>query len=196
MDKSSAGISGQRTRSNNDYKQPNDHAASSRRGRYRHTTVRQWDPPSRTAPRRNEFYQSSSAYSSHYLLRRSVNPVQDFNALTQQEIMDGLVSKSYRFGHRYDGRNHGLYASSIKKYTSTAKRPLNRAEQSQLMRSLQNFTATRSWNWRSLTTTLHSFTSAGVFTPYKPMDERVQLTQATLLSTLLDAIIFKCNQKP
>ncbi len=110
--------------------------------------------------------------------------------------MAGLVSKSHRFGHRYDGRDHGLYASSIKKYTSTAKRPLNRAEQSQLMRLLQNFTATRSWNWRSLTTTLHSFTSAGVFTPHKPMDERVQLTQATLLSTLLDAIIFKCNQKP
>ncbi|WBA79355.1 RAP domain-containing protein [Endozoicomonas sp. GU-1] len=196
MDRSSAGISGQYARSNNDYNQPNDHAASSRHGRYRHITVRQWDPPHRTAPRRNEFYQSSSAYSSHYLLCRSVNPVQDFNALTQQEIMDGLVSKSYRFGHRYDGRDHGLYASSIKKYTSTAKRPLNRAEQSQLMRLLHNFTATRSWNWRSLTTTLHSFTSAGVFTPHKPMDERVQLTQAALLSTLLDAIIFKCNQKP
>uniref|UniRef100_UPI0013D719A9 RAP domain-containing protein n=1 Tax=Endozoicomonas acroporae TaxID=1701104 RepID=UPI0013D719A9 len=98
--------------------------------------------------------------------------------------------------HRYDGRNHGQYASSIKKYTSAAKRPLNRTEQSQLMRLLRNFSATRSWNWRSLTTTLHSFTSAGVFTPHKPMDERVQLTQAALLSTLLDAIIFKCNQKP
>ncbi|WP_163387952.1 DUF1601 domain-containing protein, partial [Endozoicomonas acroporae] len=196
MDKSSAGISGQYTRSNNAYNQPNDHAASSRRGRYRHTTVRQWDPPPRTAPRRNEFYQSSTAYSSQYLLRRSVNPAQDFNALTQQEIMDGLVSKSHRFGHRYDGRDHGLYASSIKKYTSTAKRPLNRAEQSQLMRLLQNFTATRSWNWRSLTTTLHSFTSAGVFTPHKPLDERVKITQTALLSTLLDAIIFKCNQKP
>ncbi|WP_145999772.1 hypothetical protein, partial [Endozoicomonas acroporae] len=95
MDKSSAGISGQYTRSNNAYNQPNDHAASSRRGRYRHTTVRQWDPPPRTAPRRNEFYQSSTAYSSQYLLRRSVNPAQDFNALTQQEIMDGLVSKSH-----------------------------------------------------------------------------------------------------
>ncbi len=28
------------------------------------------------------------------------------------------------------------------------------------------------------------------------MDERVKLTQAALLSTLLDAIIFNCNQKP
>ena len=78
----------------------------------------------------------------------------------------------------------------LKKYTSAAKRPLNRAEQSQLIRMLQNFTPTRRWDWRSLTTTLHSFTSAGVFTPYKPMHERVQLTQAALLSTLLDAIIF------
>ncbi|WP_206680832.1 hypothetical protein, partial [Endozoicomonas acroporae] len=105
-------------------------------------------------------------------------------------------SKSHRFGHRYDGRDHGLYASSIKKYTSTAKRPLNRAEQSQLMRLLQNFTATPSWNWLSLTTTLHSLTTAGVFTPHKPMDERVKRTQAAILSTLLEAIIFKCNQKP
>ncbi|WP_209278608.1 RAP domain-containing protein [Thalassotalea sp. G20_0] len=109
--------------------------------------------------------------------------------------MDGLVSKSYRFGHRYDGRDHGLYASSIKKYTSASKRPLNRAEQSQLMRLLQNFTATRSWNWLSLTTTLHSLTSAGVFTLHKPVDQRVKRAQAALLSTLLDAIIFKCNRK-
>ncbi|WP_422452318.1 hypothetical protein [Endozoicomonas sp. ALC066] len=45
MDRSSAGISGQYTRSDNDYNQPDDHAASSRRGRYRHATVRQWDNP-------------------------------------------------------------------------------------------------------------------------------------------------------
>ncbi len=110
--------------------------------------------------------------------------------------MDGLVNQSARIGHRYDGRHHGQYASSIKKYTSAAKRPLNRAEQSQLICFLKNFNATQSWNWRSLTTTLHSFTSAGVFTPHKPMDERVKLTQAALLSRLLDAIIFNCNQKP
>ncbi|MBO9484658.1 RAP domain-containing protein, partial [Salinisphaera sp. G21_0] len=49
---------------------------------------------------------------------------------------------------------------------------------------------------RSLTTTLHALTSAGVFTPHKPVDERVRHTQVALLSTLLDAIIFKCNQQP
>ncbi|MBO9496075.1 DUF1601 domain-containing protein [Thalassotalea sp. G20_0] len=193
MDSRSAGISGKYTRSDNN--RPDDHAAFSRRGRYRHATVKQWDNPPRTAPGRNEFYHSSGASSSQHLQCRSVNPAQDFNALVKQEIMDGLVSKSDHFGHRYDGRDHSRYASSIKKYTSTAKRPLNRAEQSQLMRFLQNFTATRSWNWRSLTTTLHSFTSAGVFAPHKSMDERVKLTQAHLLSTLLDAIIFNCSQK-
>ncbi|WBA79352.1 DUF1601 domain-containing protein [Endozoicomonas sp. GU-1] len=193
MDRSSAGISDQYTRSNNDYNQP---ATSSRRVRYRYGTVEQWDNPLLTPPRHNEFYHSSDACSSQNLMFRSVNSAQDFNALIKQEVMDGLVSKSDHFGHRYDGRNHGQYASSIKKYTSAAKRPLNRAEQSQLMRLLQNFTATRSWNWRSLTTTLHSLTSAGVFTPHKPMDERVNRTQAALLSTLLDSIIFNCNQKP
>ncbi|WP_422469060.1 hypothetical protein, partial [Endozoicomonas sp. ALC013] len=196
MDRSSAGISGQYARSGNDYNRPNEHAASSRRGRYRHATVRQWGHPPRTAPVRNEFYYSSATCSSQNLQRRSVNRAQDFNNLIKQEIMDGLVNQSARIGHRYDGRHHGQYASSIKKYTSAAKRPLNRAEQSQLICFLKNFNATQSWNWRSLTTTLHSFTSAGVFTPHKPMDERVKLTQAALLSRLLDAIIFNCNQKP
>ncbi|MBO9495547.1 DUF1601 domain-containing protein [Thalassotalea sp. G20_0] len=196
MDRSSAGISGQYTRSDNSYNQPNGHAPSSRRGRYRHATVRQWDNPSRTAPGHNEFYQSSGTRSTQHLQCRSINSAQDFNALIKQEIMDDLVSQSDRFGHRYNGRNHGQYASSIKKYTSAVQRPLNRAEQSQLIRLLQNFTITRSWNWRSLTTTLHSLTSAGVFTPHKPKNEHVKLTQAALLSTLLDAIIFKCNQTP
>ncbi|MBO9484002.1 RAP domain-containing protein [Salinisphaera sp. G21_0] len=196
MHRSSAGISGKYAGSDNDYKQSDNHAATSRRGRYRHGTVRKRDNPLRNTPVRNKFYHSSAASPSQYLLRRSVNPAQDFNALIKPEIMDDLVSKSNRFGHRYDGRNHGQYASSIKQYTSASKRPLNRDEQSQLIRFLKNFTATRRWNWRSLTTTLHSFTSAGVFTPHKPTDERVKRTQAALLFTLLDAIIFKCNQKP
>ncbi|WP_422488752.1 DUF1601 domain-containing protein [Endozoicomonas sp. ALE010] len=194
MHKISAGISGKYARPGNGHNQPDDHAASSRLGRYIHATVRQWDNAPRSTPERNEFYHSSAACSS--LQHRSVNPAQDFNDLIKQEIMDDLVSKSDYFGHRYDGRHHGQYANSIKKYTSAAKRPLNRAEQSQLIRLLQNFTATRSWNWRSLTTTFHSFTSSGVFTHHKPMDERIKLTQAHLLSTLLDAITFKCNQKP
>ncbi|WP_422469000.1 DUF1601 domain-containing protein, partial [Endozoicomonas sp. ALC013] len=196
MDRSSAGISGRYTRSDNDYNQPNGHAPSSRCGRYRHATVRQRDSHPHSTPGCNEFHHSSGTRPSQYLIHRSVNSAHDFNALIKPEIMAGLVRKSDRFGHRYDGRDHGLYASSVKKYTSSAKRPLNRAEQSQLMRLLQNFAATRSWNWRSLTTTLHSLTSAGVFSLHKPMDERVKLTQASLLSTLFDAIIFNCNQKP
>ncbi|WP_422491481.1 hypothetical protein, partial [Endozoicomonas sp. ALE010] len=196
MDRRSAGISGKYIRSGNNYNQPNNHAPSSGRGRYRHATVRSWDSLPRTAPDRNEFYHSSGTRSSQHLQRRSVNHAQDFNALIKQEIMDDLLSKSDHFGHRYNGKNHSQFASSIKEYTSAAKRPLNRAEQSQLIRMLQNFTPTRRWDWRSLTTTLHSLTSAGVFTPHYPMDERVKLTQAHLLSTLLDAIIFNCCQKP
>ncbi|WP_146000331.1 DUF1601 domain-containing protein, partial [Endozoicomonas acroporae] len=196
MDRSSAGISGQYATSDNGYNQPNGHAPSSGRGRYRHATVRQQDSHPRSTPGCNEFHHSSGTRPSQYLMHRSVTSAQDFNALIKPEIMAGLVRKSDRFGHHYDGRDHGLYASSVKKYTSAAKRPLNRAEQSQLMRLLQNFTAARSWNWRSLTTTFHSLTSAGVFTLHKPMDARVKLTQTNLLSTLFDSIIFNCNQKP
>ncbi|WP_163373231.1 RAP domain-containing protein [Endozoicomonas acroporae] len=196
MHRTSAGISGKYARSGNDDNQPDNHTASARCGRYRQCTVRHRDNPPRPALGHNEFYHSPGARPHQHLLRRSVNIAQDFNALIKKEIINGLVSKSDRLGDRYDGRDHGLYASSIKKYTSTSKRPLNRAEQGQLIHLLQNFTATRSWNWRSLTTTLHSFTSAGVFTAHNPIDERVKRTQVALLSTLLDAIIFNCNQKP
>ncbi|WP_163388146.1 hypothetical protein [Endozoicomonas acroporae] len=138
MDRRSAGISGQYARSGNGYNQPNDHDPSSGRGRYRHATVRQRGSHPRSTPGCNEFHHSSGTRPSQYLIHRSVNSAQDFNALIKPEIMAGLVRKSDRFGHRYDGRDHGLYASLIKKYTSAAKRPLNRGEQSQLMRLLQN----------------------------------------------------------
>ncbi|WP_422450809.1 hypothetical protein [Endozoicomonas sp. ALB091] len=59
MDRSSAGISGQYTRSGNGYNQPNGHAPSSRRGRYRHATVRQRDSHPRSTPGCNEFHHSS-----------------------------------------------------------------------------------------------------------------------------------------
>ncbi|MBO9484498.1 RAP domain-containing protein [Salinisphaera sp. G21_0] len=196
MDKSSAGISGHYARSGNSRNQQDDRAASSRRGRYRHATVRQWDNTQRTTPGCNQFYRSTAVCLSQHLQCRSVNLAQGFYALINQEIIDNLVRQSERFGHRYDGRCHGQYASSIKKYTLTAKRPLNRAEQSQLIRFLQNFTVKRSWNWRSLTTTFHSLTSAGIFTPHNPMNECVKRTQTALLSTLLDVLIFKCHQKP
>ncbi|WBA79293.1 hypothetical protein [Endozoicomonas sp. GU-1] len=45
MDRRSAGISGQYTRSGYDYNQPKGTAPSSGRGRYRHATVSQWDNP-------------------------------------------------------------------------------------------------------------------------------------------------------
>ncbi|WBA87044.1 hypothetical protein [Endozoicomonas sp. GU-1] len=196
MDRSPAGISRRYARPDNNAIQSDNRAACSRRVQYKQSTVRQWDNPPRSTPGRHEFYHSSGACLPQHLRSRSVNPAQDFNNLIKQEIMTDLLRKSDRFGHRYDGRYHGQYASSIKKYTSAAKRPLNRAEQSQLIPQLQNFTASRGWNWRSLTTTFHSLTSAGVFVTHKPMDQSVKLTQATLLSTLFDAIIFQCNQKP
>ncbi|MBO9481443.1 RAP domain-containing protein [Salinisphaera sp. G21_0] len=195
MHRTSADISGQYARSGSDDNQPDKHAASARRGRYRECTVRQWDNPPRPIQGRNVFHHSSGARPPQNLLSRSVNLAQDFNSLIKKETINTLVNKSNRFGPEYDGRYHGHYASSIKKYTLAAKRPLNRIEQSQLMRLLQNFTATRSWNWRSLTTTFHSFTSAGVFSSHRSLDERAKRTQTALLSTLIDAIIFNGNQK-
>ncbi|WP_422459242.1 RAP domain-containing protein [Endozoicomonas sp. ALB115] len=196
MHRSSAGTFGLYARPDNHANQPDTHDASSRRVQYRQGTVEWWDNPPRTTPGHNEFYHFSGAYPSLNLLCRSVIPAQNFNALIKQEIMADLVSKTDRYAPFYDGKPHSRYASSIKKYTSAVKRPLHRVEQSQLIHLLQNFTVTRSWNWRSLTTTLHSLTSAGVFTPHNPMEERVQLTQTALLCVLLDGIILKYIEKP
>ncbi|WP_422451040.1 MULTISPECIES: DUF1601 domain-containing protein [unclassified Endozoicomonas] len=196
MDRGTAGISWKYTTSGNDYKPPDGHTNASRSGRYRHDTVRQVNTPPPYISRCNEFYHTSDACSSHYPPRHSVKPVYDFNALITHEKMSCLVRISARYGDRYDGRKHSQFASSIKQYTLGSKRPLNHSEQSQLIPLLHDFKATPGWTWRSLTTTLHSFTSAGVLTPHKYMDELGKETQAALLSTLLDAVIIQCNQKP
>ena len=196
MDRGAAGISWKYTTSGNDDKQLDDRADSSRRVRYGHGTVRQANTPPSYIPGRNEFYNTSDVCFANYPQRHSVKPIYDFNALITQEKMDWLVRISARYGDRYDGRKHGQFASSIKQYTYASKRPLNPGEQRQLIPLLHDFKTTPGWTWRSLTTTLHSFTSAGVFTSHKYMEEGGKENQAALLSTLFDAVILKCNQKP
>ncbi|WP_422468876.1 RAP domain-containing protein, partial [Endozoicomonas sp. ALC013] len=145
---------------------------------------------------RHEFYRASDACSANHPPRHSIKPVQDFNALITQERMDELMRISTHYGDRYNGKKHSQFATLIKQYTLASQRSLNHSEQRQLIPLLHNFKATPLWGWRSLTTTFHSFTSAGVFTPHTYMDACVKETQAVLLSNLLDLVILKCNQKP
>ncbi|WP_422463233.1 DUF1601 domain-containing protein [Endozoicomonas sp. ALB115] len=196
MDRGSAGISWKCTTSGNDYNQPDDHAGASGSVRYRYGTVRRTNTPLPYIPERHEFYPASDACSAHHPPGHSIKPVQDFNDLITQAKMDDLVRISTHYGDRYDGKKHSQFACSIKQFTSRSKRPLNRGEQCQLIPLLHAFKATPGWLWRSLMTTVHSFTSAGVFTPHKYMNERSKEAQAALLSTLLDAVIVKCKQKP
>ena len=197
MDRGAAGISGKYTTSGNDYKKPDDHANSSRRGRSGNGTVEWVNTPNTYTPRGKGFYNTSGACSSHYPSRRTVKPIQDFSDLITPENIAHLATISDKFGSCYDGKTHSQFANSIKQYTSNSKRPLSRDQISQLIPSLQTFKPKQqSWSWRSLTTTLHSLTSAGVFTPHKHMDETVKHPQANLLSTLLDVIKLKCSQKP
>ena len=194
MDRGGAGISWKYTTSGNDYKQPDVHASASGSGRYRHGTVRHGHALP-YIPRRNEFYNTSDVCSSHCPPRHSVKPVHELNTLIIREKMDWLVRLSARYGDYYDGKKHSQFATSIKQYTSASKRPLNHSEQRQLIPLLHDFKTTPGWAWRGLTTTLHSLTSAGVFTPHKFMDEGVKETQVSLLSNLLDTVIRKCKQK-
>ncbi|MBO9484287.1 RAP domain-containing protein [Salinisphaera sp. G21_0] len=195
MDSGGAGISCKYTTSGSYYKQPDDHAGASGSGQYRYGKVRQVYVPLRYTQKRNEFNPASDACSANHPSGHSIKPVHGFHALITPEKMAWLAEGSARYGDRYDGRNHGQFACSIKQYASGAKRPLNHSEQRQLIPLLHDFKVTPRWTWRSLTTTLHSLTSAGVFTPHKFMNEGYREIQATLLSTLLDALILKCNQK-
>ncbi|WBA82148.1 RAP domain-containing protein [Endozoicomonas sp. GU-1] len=196
MDSGSAGISWKCTTSGNDYNQPDDHTGASGSGRYRYGTVRRTNAPLPYIPERHEFYPASDACSAHHPPGHSIKPVQDFKALVTQATMDDLVRTSTQYGDRCNGRKHSQFACSIKQYTSRSKRPLNRSEQCQLIPLLHAFKATPGWLWRSLTTTVHAFTSAGVFTPHQYLNEKSKDAQAALLSTLLDAVIVKCKQKP
>ncbi|WP_101748771.1 DUF1601 domain-containing protein [Endozoicomonas acroporae] len=196
MDRGSAGISWTCTTSGHDYNQPDDHTGASGSGRYRYGKVRRTNTSLPYIPERHQFYPASDACSAHHPPGHSIKPVQDFKALVTQAKMDDLVRISTHYGDRYNGKKHSQFACSIKQYTSRSKRPLNRSEQCQLIPLLHAFKATPGWPWQSLTTTVHSFTSAGVFTPHKYLNERHKEAQAALLSTLLDAVIVKCKQKP
>ncbi|MGI2029681.1 DUF1601 domain-containing protein [Endozoicomonas acroporae] len=194
MDRSGAGISWKYTTSGNDYKQPDVHASASGSGQYRHGTVRKVNVPPSCIQKHNECHPASDACSAYHPSGHSIKPVHGFNALITPEKIGCLVEISARYGDQCNGSKHGKFASSIKQYTSRSKRPLNHSEQHQLIPLLHDFKVTPGWTWKSLTTTLHSFTSAGVFIPHKYMGDRE--IQAVLLSALLDAVIFKCNQKP
>ncbi|MGI2030416.1 hypothetical protein, partial [Endozoicomonas acroporae] len=196
MDRGGAGISQLCATSGNDYKQSDDRTDSSKSGRYWHGTVRQVNAPLPYIQKRNEFYPASDACSASHPKGHSVKPVDDFKALITHEKVDCLLRVSTHYGDRYDGKKHSQFAISIKQYTAASKRPLHHSEQRQLIPLLHDFKATPGWTWRSLTTTFHSFTSAGVFTFHKYMEEWVKETQAALLSTLLDQVLLKCNQKP
>ncbi|WP_422449594.1 MULTISPECIES: DUF1601 domain-containing protein [unclassified Endozoicomonas] len=196
MDRGSSGISWKYTTSGNDYKRPDDNAGASGSGQYRYGTVRQVNASLRYTQKHNECHPASDACSANHPPGHSIKPVHGFNALITPEKMDWLAEISARYGDLYDGRNHGQFACSIKQYTSGGKRPLNHSEQRQLIPLLHDFKVIPGWTWRSLTTTFHSFTSAGVLTPHKYMNKGDRETQAALLSSLLDAVIHKCNQKP
>ncbi|MGI2029673.1 DUF1601 domain-containing protein [Endozoicomonas acroporae] len=196
MDRGGAGVSWQCATSGNDYKQPDDRTDSAKIGRYGHGTVRQLDAPLVYVRESNEFYTASDVCSAGHPPRHSIKPVHGFKALITPEKIDYMMKISTHYGDHYDGKKHCQFALSIKHYTLASKRPLHHSEQRQLIPLLRDFKATPGWTWRSLTTTFHSFTSAGVFTPHKYMDDWVKEIQAALLSTLLDPVIHKCNQKP
>ena len=126
--------------------------------------------------------------------RRSVTSEHNFDYFIEPGRFRELASSAEHFGKRYDGRLHGRYAAYVKDYAISCKRPLNHHEQRRLTPCLLAFIPPEHWSWRSLTTVVHSFTSAGLFTPQPSTD--INNTQALLLTGLLDALLHKCQQSP
>lgn len=120
----------------------------------------------------------------------------DFDSLVKTERLEKLKITSDRYGKSYNGNQHGKYATEIKAYAKSCKRPLDQHEQNCLIPYLQEFKPQMHWNWRSLTTITNSFISAGVFTPQQFTDQAITNAQVSLLTGLLDAVRYKCNQRP
>ena len=127
---------------------------------------------------------------------RSVRSEKDFNYLNHPDRFVELKARSDYFGMDYDGRNHSRYATLLKRYTSMCKRPLSCNEQNRFIPSLLSFKTSTNWSWRSLTTVVHSFTTAGVFTFRQGTSDVVRQVQESLLKDLLDCVLHKCNHRP
>ena len=126
--------------------------------------------------------------------QRSVACVPDFNVLINPARLDELKKRTDYSASHYDGKDHSQYATLVKQYASTCKRPLNNGEQNLLLPLLRTFKPVANWSWRSLTTTTHSLTSAGAFTQWLT-NSPARGTQLALLTDLLDAVRHHCKQR-
>ena len=173
----------------------NDQVTSARHQSHR---VRRFPPESNFPPASNFLPRSKRPLDepcySPPAKRCSVTSEHDFDYFIEPERFKELAKISERFGKRYDGRMHGKYATSVKDYTASCKRPLNRHEQSRLTPCLPAFIPSEHWSWRSLTTVAHSFTASGIFTSRQFTDQAVMNAQSALLTGLLDAVCRRCEQ--
>ena len=161
--------------------------------------ARKWQYGVRCYPQALGNTRHLSTDRSHYSLtrkRRSIASEQDFNHLIKRERFVGLNNAFYRYGLNYNGKSHSRYATSVKRYTLLSGQPLSYREQELLIPFLHAFKPARSWSWLSLTTIIHSFTTAGVFTPQQFSNENIRLIQASLLTDLLDCLLHRCRQTP
>ena len=169
------------------YRRSDDQATSASRGSHR---VRRLPSES------GRHLASGEACCSPAPKPRSVTLDQDFDHLIKPERFRELKEISDRFGKNYDGRGHGKYASVVKGYTARRKRPLNYQEQNYLIHRLREFKPQTHWSWFSLASVTQSFASAGLFIPQQYTDQAVRNAQTVLLTDLLDAVQYKCNERP
>ena len=141
------------------------------------------------------YLESGGARFSSQVNGREVVSEQDFDRLISREKFAELDERAASFGVNYDGKGHSQYATLIKHYTSTCKRSLSREEQNRLIPLLPSFQPTTNWSWRSVTTAIHSLTSAGVFTAQKTTSEENRHTQLSVLGELLETVLHKCTER-
>lgn len=143
-----------------------------------------WPTVSRARDTRSPFYTSTP------LPERSAQTT-DFKQLIARQNLCNTEHESHRLGWRPCGKDHFHFAIAIKKYTQRRESLLTHAELALLLQTTRPWTIDHNWRWISLSTVIHSLTTAGAFVPTGNMRPTAGKYQARLLENLLNAIIAK-----
>ena len=132
----------------------------------------------------------SPFYTSTPLPERSAQTT-DFKQLIERQYLYNTEHESHRLGSRPRGEDHFHFAIAIKKCTQRRESILTPEELSLLLHATKSWIIDDNWRWISLSTVIHSLTTAGAFVPTSNVRPTTARDQARLLENLFNAIIAK-----
>ena len=115
----------------------------------------------------------------------------DFKQLIARQSLYNMERESQRLGWHPCGKGHFHLAIAIKKYTQRRESILTPEELFLLLQATKSWIIDHNWRWISLSTVIHSLTTAGAFVPTGNVRSTATRYQIRLLENLLNAIIAK-----